>query len=123
MGCLGRVCVCAAISTLRWIHNHVTPRPGLPVPSLGPLLVLMGADIQVGLFGLSNSRHRSEGHPSMPMSAFLSSQIIASHHMQSISFASGGDTVRRDGWTSVSLDPTSRELNLPISPTVSPGHD
>lgn len=30
----------------------------------------------------------------------LSSQIIANHHMQSISFASGGDTVRWDGWTS-----------------------
>lgn len=35
------------------------------------------------------------------------SQVIANHHMQSISFASGGDTVRWAGWTSVPCVPAA----------------
>lgn len=48
-------------------------------------------------------------------------QVIASHHMQSISFASGGDTVRpgRAGWPSASgpppsLDPRPVPLSLGV---------
>lgn len=45
----------------------------------------------------------------MTTPASLSSQIIANHHMQSISFASGGDTVR---WVGGPLCPLSPQPSL-----------